>query len=192
MPFNRKHAAAPSAVNASPATTGPMMRARLNWIEFSAIAFEMSFFSTKVGIKRLVSRSAKGLGGASQKGKQQNVPDAHSVEVDQSRQCQSEGHLQILRTEQQSPPVHPVGHDAADQREQQDRHLAQKRVESQQECRPCQSENKPALGNFLHPGPHRGNKSTAPQHSKLRISEGLERSAEKCRLQQNRIFTSRS
>src|SRR5262245_62808528 len=49
-PFNRKHAAAPKPENASPATIGPIMRAKLNWIEFSAIAFGMSFFSTSIGI----------------------------------------------------------------------------------------------------------------------------------------------
>jgi hypothetical protein len=49
-PFNRKHAAAPNPAKANPAATGPMIRARLNWIEFNAIALEISFFSTRVGI----------------------------------------------------------------------------------------------------------------------------------------------
>ena len=48
-PFSPKHAAAPRVANAAPASTGPITRARLNWIEFSATAFGRSSLSTSVG-----------------------------------------------------------------------------------------------------------------------------------------------
>ena len=48
-PLRPKHAAAPSVANATPARTGPMTRARLNWIEFRATAFGTSSLSTSVG-----------------------------------------------------------------------------------------------------------------------------------------------
>ena len=38
-PFRPKQATMPKAVSAAPAMSGPMMRARLNWIELSATAF---------------------------------------------------------------------------------------------------------------------------------------------------------
>ena len=49
-PFSPKHSAVPKAASAAPASSGPNTRARLNWIELSAIAFGRSFFSTSDGI----------------------------------------------------------------------------------------------------------------------------------------------
>src|SRR6185369_8022662 len=37
IPLNKKQATGPNAEKATPATSGPMMRARLNWIELSAM-----------------------------------------------------------------------------------------------------------------------------------------------------------
>ena len=48
--FNPKHHFSPSLAKACPASAGPTMTATLNWIEFSAMAFGMSSFSTSVGI----------------------------------------------------------------------------------------------------------------------------------------------
>ena len=39
MPFSEKHDTIPNRWSATPARSGPMTRARLNWIELSAIAF---------------------------------------------------------------------------------------------------------------------------------------------------------
>ena len=49
-PFRPKHTAPPHAASVAPASSGPNTRARLNWIELSAIAFGRSFFSTSDGI----------------------------------------------------------------------------------------------------------------------------------------------
>src|SRR5262245_16426749 len=48
-PFNPKHQVAPRVFRAMPPITGPIIRAKLNWIEFSAIAFGRSSGSTSVG-----------------------------------------------------------------------------------------------------------------------------------------------
>jgi hypothetical protein len=48
-PFSAKHAEGPHAVRARPPRTGPMTRARLNCIEFMAIAFGMSSRLTSSG-----------------------------------------------------------------------------------------------------------------------------------------------
>ena len=42
-------------------------------------------------------------------------------------------HLHVLRREQQPPAIVPIGDDAADQREQQDRQLAEEVVEPEVE-----------------------------------------------------------
>jgi hypothetical protein len=39
MPFSVKHDTIPNRCSATPARSGPMTRAMLNWIELSAIAF---------------------------------------------------------------------------------------------------------------------------------------------------------
>ena len=49
-PFSPKQAAAPNAAIVVPARSGPNTRARLNWIELSAIAFGRSFLWTSDGI----------------------------------------------------------------------------------------------------------------------------------------------
>ena len=43
-PFSVKQKTVPSVASATPASSGPMTRARLNWIEFSAMAFGRSSF----------------------------------------------------------------------------------------------------------------------------------------------------
>ena len=49
-PFRPKHATMPNAVSAAPATSGPITRARLNWIELSAIALGRCSFGISDGI----------------------------------------------------------------------------------------------------------------------------------------------
>ena len=49
-PLRPKHAALPNAASVAPASSGPNTRARLNWMELSAIAFGRSFFWTSEGI----------------------------------------------------------------------------------------------------------------------------------------------
>src|ERR1039458_7449630 len=48
--FKPKHHFSPNFARAMPASAGPMVTARLNWIELSAMAFGMSSRSTSVGI----------------------------------------------------------------------------------------------------------------------------------------------
>src|SRR5579864_3157831 len=50
-PLREKQEVMPNIASAPPASSGPTTRARLNWIELSAIALGRSFFSTNVGTK---------------------------------------------------------------------------------------------------------------------------------------------
>ena len=49
-PLSPKHSAVPSAAIVAPANSDPRIRDRLNWIEFSAIAFGRCFLSTSEGM----------------------------------------------------------------------------------------------------------------------------------------------
>src|SRR5271156_5044626 len=49
MPFRVKHQVAPSRAYVAPPMVGPRMRARLNWIEFMAMALARSSGPTRVG-----------------------------------------------------------------------------------------------------------------------------------------------
>ena len=49
MPFMPKHITMPKVARATPATTGPMMRARLNWMELRAMALGRCSLPTSVG-----------------------------------------------------------------------------------------------------------------------------------------------
>ena len=57
------------------------------------------------------------------------------VEVDERRQREGGGHLDVLRHQQQLPPVATIGDHAADQRQEEDRHFAEKRIEAEVERR---------------------------------------------------------
>src|SRR6516164_7318723 len=48
--FKPKHHFSPNRARVNPPRAGPIVTARLNWIEFSAIAFGISSRSTNVGI----------------------------------------------------------------------------------------------------------------------------------------------
>src|SRR5579863_8784784 len=48
--FNPKHHVSPSLARVIPASAGPTVTARLNWMEFNAMALGMSSRSTSVGI----------------------------------------------------------------------------------------------------------------------------------------------
>ena len=48
-PLSPKQIAIPNTVSAAPAMSGPTTRARLNWIELSAIAFGRCFLSISEG-----------------------------------------------------------------------------------------------------------------------------------------------
>ena len=49
MPLIPKHITMPNDARAAPATTGPIIRARLNWMELSATALGRSSLPTSVG-----------------------------------------------------------------------------------------------------------------------------------------------
>ena len=80
-PFRPKQAALPQAASVAPASSGPNTRARLNWIEFSAIAFGRSFFCDERRNQRLVRGAAERLAEPGDEREQQDVLDADEVEV---------------------------------------------------------------------------------------------------------------
>ena len=148
-----------------------MTRARLNWIELSAMAFGRSSFLTSDGISDWYSGAAERLGAAGDARQRQDVPDPHDVPVDQAGQGEGGGHLDPLRHQQQPAPVAAVGHDAADQREQHDRQLAEEGVEPQEERRFGERQNEPGLGDALHPGADAGGEGAEPQDAEIPVGE---------------------
>ena len=141
-----------STASVPPASSGPSMRATLNWIELSAMALVRSCLPTSEGISDWYA----------------GPPNACAVPVmnDSSRMCQTwtlpkytsaasdggGGQLHPLRRHQREPPIVPIGDDPADEREQHDRQLLQKRVETEVERRRGQRQHQPVFGQALHPG----------------------------------------
>ncbi len=72
-PFRPKQRAVPNAVSVMPASSGPNTRARLNWIELSAIAFGRSFRSHERGHQRLIRGAAERLGEAGHERQREDV-----------------------------------------------------------------------------------------------------------------------
>ena len=71
--------------------------------------------------------------------------------------------------------------DAADQREEQDRQLAEEVVEPEVERRVGEVEDQPALRDLLHPGADRRGEGAEPQHAEIAVSEGGERALQERR-----------
>ena len=78
-------------------------------------------------------------------------------------------HLHILRAEQNLPPLHAVGHHAADQREQEDGNAAEKLIQRQQKGRMAQPVDQPALRHDLHPGADAGGAGADPHQAEIAI-----------------------
>ena len=85
----------------------------------------------------------------------QDVSDVDDVKEDQPSQCQGAAHLKSLRRDQEASPVIAVSDHAANQCEEQEWKLSDKRVESEKEGRPGQGEDQPLLRKPLHPRSHR-------------------------------------
>ena len=87
-----------------------------------------------------------------------------------TRTASSEGrrHLHVLRPEQQLPAIVAVGDDAADEREEQDRQLAEEVVEPEVERRFRQLEDQPALRDLLHPRADGRREGAEPEHPRNR------------------------
>ena len=106
------------------------------------------------------------------------MPDLNPVRADQKGQSQRAGHLDHLRNQQQFAPVHAVRNHAAHQRKEEDRNIAQKRVETQQKRRFGHVENQPVLRDLLHPRADAGREGADPEEPEVAILESFECAAE--------------
>jgi hypothetical protein len=122
----------------------------------------------------LIGRPAKGLREAGDDRQRQHVPDVHDVPVDEGRQREGRAHLHVLRREEEVAAVMAIGDDAANQREEQDRQLAEKGVEAEEEGRrrAGDRQDQPALRDLLHPGADGRGHGAAPEHAEVAIGEG--------------------
>ena len=82
------------------------------------------------------------------------------------------GHLDVLRAEQQPAPIVAIGDHAADQREQQDRQLAQEIIEPEEERGLGEVEDEPALRDLLHPGADGRGEGPEPQDAEIAVAKG--------------------
>ena len=174
-----KQAAVPKAASVAPASSGPNTRARLNWIEFSAIAFGRSFFSTSDGTSDWYAGPPNACAEPGDERQRQDVPDADDVPGDTSAaSVNAVAICTYCDAEQQVAAIVAVGDDAADQRQQQDRQLAEEVVEAEVERRFGELEDEPALRDLLHPGADRRGEGAEPQDAEIPVGERGERAAE--------------
>ena len=87
-------------------------------------------------------------------------------------------HLDHLRNHQQFAAIHAVRDDAADQREQKDRNVAEKCVEPEQERRIRDFENEPVLRDLLHPRADARRAGAKPQQPEVAVLKCFESAAE--------------
>ncbi len=85
--------------------------------------------------QRLIRGTAERLGAAGDGGEDQYLPDPDEVEIHEHREHERGAHLDDLRRDEKPAAIVAVGHDAADQREEQDGQLAEKRIQPEIERR---------------------------------------------------------
>ena len=83
-------------------------------------------------------------------------------------------HLDDLRRQHHVPPIAAIGDDAADQREEQDRHFAGEAVEAEIERgrRPGHRDDQPRLRHLLHPRADARRERAEPQQPEIAVGEG--------------------
>src|SRR5262249_10200851 len=121
--------------------------------------------------QRLIRGTAERLRQTGKERQRQDVPDPDVTEEDQSRQDERRGHLDVLRSKQESSAIVAICDYAADQREQQDRQLTEKIVEPKEKRRLGEIEDQPALRDLLHPGADGRGKGAEPQDAEVAITE---------------------
>ena len=104
------------------------------------------------------------------------------AEEDQAGQGERRRHLDELRAEQHVPAVVAIGDDAADQREQHDRQLAEEIVEPEVERRVGQLEDQPGLRDLLHPVADGRGEGAEPQDAEVAVVEGGKGAADERKL----------
>ena len=154
-----------------PASSGPKTRARLNWIELSAIAFGQILAVDQRGDQRLIRRTAERLREPRRERQRQDLPDVDAMPEDQRRERERRRHLDVLRADQQPAAIVAIRDHAADQREEQNRQLAQEVVEPEVERGFREVEDQPALRDLLHPRADRRGERAEPQHPEIAIGE---------------------
>jgi hypothetical protein len=83
-------------------------------------------------------------------------------------------HLHALGEEENPASLNPVGHDAADQREQEDGNAAEKLIQREQGGRMAQPIDQPALRHNLHPGADAGHAGTQPHETEIPVLKCFE------------------
>ena len=119
--------------------------------------------------QRLVGRAAEGLGDAGAERQRQHRVDRHVRGAAEHERGEHEGagRLHELRADEQPAPVVPIRDHAADQRQQQDRQLADEGVEAEPERRSADRQDQPVLRDLLHPRPRRGQHVAAPEQPEV-------------------------
>ncbi len=109
------------------------------------------------------------------------MPDVDLPQREQGRKEECARHLHELGAHQQSPAIHSVGDDSANQGEKEDRDLAEKGIEPQHPGGVRQLEDEPALRDGLHPGADARDTGPYPKPAEVAVCKCRECSAEKGR-----------
>ena len=173
-----KQPTSPTVASSAPASAGPRMRDRLNWIELSASPVGICSCSTIDGtidwydgidsasVTPTTSASATTIHGAIHAGR-----DEH----DERERAQ---HLERLKPGDHAPPVGVIREHAAEEREQPLRRVEHERVEPDDERRRAEVEEQPRLGDLLRPEAEVRDQRREPERAEPAAREQRERSTE--------------
>ena len=182
-PLRPKHHVALSCLSAMPPQHGAdhARQVELDGVQRDGVGQVLGFHQTRD--QRRIRGPAERLRQPHHERQREDLPHldvAHRVDDGEG---EGTGHLNVLRTEQQVAAFDAVGHGAADQREQENRNLAQKRIEPQKEARFRKVEYQPRLSHDLHERSHAGRAGAEEHHTEIAILKGLE-----CALEQGSPF----
>jgi len=160
-PLNRNAQPVPTEAMTMPATAGPIMRAALNEVEFSAIAFGQIRIAHQFGHECLAHWCIERRGAAEQESERIDVPELHPSGDGQNPEDKCERAHRRLSSHQQFALVEMIGGKSGPLH-QQELWSELKRHDDADGGRTVMrelGENEPILGGALHPGPDVGHQA---------------------------------
>ncbi len=177
--FSPKHHFSPSFANAKPGKrrSNGHRQVELDRVQRNGIGNVFSIDQS--WNQRLIGRCAKSLGQSGDERKTEDLPDMHHPGRYQDSEQRRARHLYVLRDEENLPPLRPVSHNAAHQREEEDGNASEELIQRKQKGRMAQPVDQPALRHDLHPGANAGRTGTEPHQAEIPIMKCFENPAKR-------------
>ena len=169
--LTRKSGSSPIVAMVMPATAGPMMRVRLNTALFRATALATSDLPTISTTNDWRMGMSKALTMPRIDRQREDLPHLDPAAGDEEAERQRQPTGDCLGDDERATLVDRVGHDPAEEAENEDRRPLRGRDEAQRDRVAGQLQDQPALAHDLHPVADQRDQHAEPEESEVVVPE---------------------